>query len=650
MHYYEVAVADGRYRGSAALTYGSTDVLRKHSVVTVPLKNRSVTGFVVTETTKPDFNTKPIKNLLSEQALPEHCLELARWLQDYYSCGLGDALRQFAPTRPSLRKPDADDEEKLLMSIEDMQLELNASLSGDQKQALKAIQDSVHTTVLLHGDTGTGKTRVYLELAQQHLESGRSVIMLTPEIALTSQLAEAARRKLGHRIFVIHSRLSVAQRKKIWLDILQSKDAIVVIGPRSALFSPVRNLGLIVVDEAHEPAYKQEQSPRYHAVRVASQLGLLTGAKVVLGTATPLTTDYYLATQHDAIVRMRQPAIGLHIEKPKVQIVDIKDRQNFSISPYLSDQLIAAAKASLAAKKQVLIYLNRRGSARLILCEQCGWQLLCPHCDVPLVYHGDEHTARCHICGYSTPPPVACPNCHNTDIIYKGIGSKALADTAERLFQGYRVQRFDSDSKSGEQAHELYGHLLKGDIDILVGTQQLAKGFDLPRLGLVGIIAAETSLGLPDYTAEERAYQLTSQVIGRVGRGHTSGEIIIQSHNPSSLIISAAIERDYEKFYRHVISERQAFRFPPFAYLLKLTIRRATAKGAENAALRLKKQLLNRGLPVEVIGPSPSFYAKRGRYYYWQLVAKSKQRRHLTQLADMVPADWMIDLDPVDLL
>lgn len=648
MRYYEVLVADGRYRGGAPLTYSSEEPQRPLNIVTVPLQNRTVSGFILSEAAKPAFATKTIKNRLSDQPLPAHCLNLARWLQSYYHCSLGEALRQFAPTRPSIRQT-ADTEDQLLAAA-GRQLELDAPLSPDQKSALDAIRAGRQTTTLLHGDTGTGKTRVYLELASEKLSNGHSVIMLTPEIALTTQLAEAARAKLHHRVFILHSRLTTAQRKKIWLDILRSDKPIIIIGPRSALFSPVKNIGLVIIDEAHEPAYKQEQSPRYHAVRVASQLGVITGAKVVLGTATPSIADYYLASERGAVVRMSQPAVGNRLEKPKHQIIDLRERKNFTANPYLSNQLLEAAKATLAAKKQVLIYLNRRGSARLILCGACGWQQLCPHCDVPLVYHADEHLARCHICGYHTVPPVACPICHNSDIIYRGIGAKALAEMVTKLFPGSRVRRFDSDSKSGEQAHELYQQLLKGEVDILVGTQQLAKGFDLPRLGLVGIVAAESSLTLPDYTAEERAYQLTSQVIGRVGRGHTKGQIVIQSYQPDSLVIKAALKRDYQSFYEHALKERQAFRFPPFSYLLKLTIRRATVKGAETAAIRLRQTLTAQGLPVEIIGPAPRFYGRRGKHYFYQLVARSKDRRQLLKLADKVPADWQIDIDPSDLL
>jgi primosomal protein N' (replication factor Y) len=297
-----------------------------------------------------------------------------------------------------------------------------------------------------------------------------------------------------------------------------------------------------------------------------------------------------------------------------------------------------------------MIYLNRRGSARLIMCQKCGWQALCPNCDLPLVYHGDEHQARCHSCGYKQAPPAACPTCSNPDVIYKGAGTKALFDEIKRLFGQAKVARFDSDSRRGERLNEQYARLHAGQVDIIVGTQVLAKGLDLPKLGLVGVISADTAMGLPDFSSEERSFQLLYQVAGRVGRGHGPGKVIVQTYQPDSPVIAAALKRDYQSFYKYSLSERQNFKFPPFAYLLKLSIKRATPAGAASSASRLKSQVQAQKLPVEVIGPAPAFYGRRGRFHYWQVVVKSKDRKHLVEVARSVPADWRIDLDPTNLL
>ncbi len=643
-------LADSKYHSGKPLTYSSEEPLANLSVVTVPLRARSATGFVINEVDKPSFSIKPVKSVISSRPLPYHCLQLAQWIENYYASTLSEALRQFAPTKPAIRQIKTDGAAGPGGRQPIVQLELQAPLTADQKRAIKEIKASPSTTVLLHGETGTGKTRVYLELAKSVLASGKSIILLTPEISLTTQLAAAAEAFLQTKPLILHSQLSAARRKQLWLKIIESSEPQVIVGPRSALFSPLPSLGLIVVDEAHEPAYKQEQSPRYSALRVASQLGALTGAKVIYGTATPNVTDYYLADEKSAVVRMTQMALGAKHGAVKTDVVDIKDRRNFGRNPYLSKKMIDAINTTLLANKQVMIYLNRRGTARVILCKKCGWQYVCPNCDVSLVYHADEHLARCHICGFAHTPPVACLNCNNPDIIYKTVGTKALAEQVEKLFPDKRVRRFDSDNAQSESLNEVYAGLLRGEADILVGTQLLAKGLDLPRLGLVGIVSAESSLTLPDYTAEERTFQLLYQVIGRVGRGHSEGEVVVQTYEPDSIVIQSAVKRDFNWFYEHALAERQAFRFPPFSYLLKLTVRRATINGAQTASDRLRNELVGLGLPVEIIGPTPAFYARRGRNYYYQLVARSKDRDHLLQLVKSVPPDWQIDLDPADLL
>jgi primosomal protein N' (replication factor Y) len=647
MRYYEVLIADGRYHSSAPLTYSFEGLLPNLSVVSVPLRNRMVTGFVMGEVAKPSFLVKAIKTKLSDKPLPYHCIQLAEWLRDYYCCTFGEALRQFAPASTVIRRT-AEPGLKAVQSSLD--IELDHPLTAEQQEAIEKIQGHPSTTILLHGQTGSGKTRVYLELAAATLAAGRSVIILVPEIALTAQLLRVASKKLNSEVIVLHSELTASERKKLWFKFLETDKPVTVVGPRSALFAPLENLGLIIVDEAHEPAYKQEQAPRYNSLRAASQLGLLTGSKVVMGSATPSVADYYLAASKDSIVEMHQQAKSSNTGSVSSHIIDLKDRSNFKRDHYLSDKLIAEINSTLAAQQQVLIYYNRRGSARIILCDKCGWQLLCPNCDVPLVYHSDQHLARCHICGHKETPPPQCPVCSNPEIIYKSIGSKALHQVVERLFPSARVSRFDSDNLPGERLNEVYEDVLAGQVDILVGTQLLAKGLDLPKLNLVAVISAEASLTLPDFSAEERTYQLLYQVIGRVGRGHIEGKVIVQTYEPQSVIIGSALARDWSKFYKAAVEERQTFRFPPFSYLLKMVCRRATVRGAENAADNLRMEFLKQGLPVEIIGPTPSFYFRRGKYYYYQLVVKSKDRKHLVALAALAPVGWTADLDPVDLL
>lgn len=646
--YYEVWPADSRYHGDSVLTYASEYELTAGQVVSVPLRDRIVTAFVAKAVSKPGFKTKTIKNRLSETALPAHVLPLAQWLRTYYATNLGEVLRQFAPSKPVVRRRQAP--AGLIADPGQLSAALAAPLTKDQRRALTAIKRDPRQTCLLHGATGSGKTRVYLELANTTLASGRSVILLTPEIALTSQLLAAAEEFLGQSVRLWHSGLSQAGRKELWFELLEAKQPVVVIGPRSALFSPVQKLGLIVVDEAHEPAYKQQQSPRYHAVRVASQLGALSGAKVLLGSATPNLVDYCLADRHHAVVTMTQLARGDRQAATRHRLVDLRDKTQLSTNSYFSKVLTDEIATTLSKKQQILIYHNRRGSARLILCRQCGWQARCPRCDIQLVYHADSHLVVCHSCNWRQPPQSACPQCANPDIVYKSAGSKAIASELVRLFPQARLKRFDSDNLPGEQVQELYPQLRRGQIDILVGTQLLAKGLDLPKLGLVGVINAETSLSLPDFSSEERSFQLLYQVMGRVGRGHTPGLVVVQSYDPDSQLIKAAIGRNYKQFYDQALAERRSYRFPPFVQLMQLTCRRATSKAAETAAVKLRQRLSAIKLSVEIIGPTPNFYSRQAGYYRWQVVIKSKRRQDLLRLAELVPSDWTIDLDPTDLL
>jgi primosomal protein N' (replication factor Y) len=416
------------------------------------------------------------------------------------------------------------------------------------------------------------------------------------------------------------------------------------------LFSPIQKPGLIVLDEAHEGAYKQEQAPHYQTGRAAAYLAGLSRSSLVLGSATPSISDYYLAEQKNKpIVTLQHLARPNDYAESKITVVDRKDHSLFSRSPFLSLELIAAIETALARDEQSLLYLNRRGTARLILCENCGWQATCPHCDVPLTYHGDHHELRCHSCSYHTASPGSCPACKHPNILFKTAGTKAVVDEIERLFPNARVARFDTDNLKAERFEQHYDAVKRGDVDVLVGTQLLAKGLDLPRLSTLGVLLADTSLYMPDFSAEERTFQLISQVLGRIGRGHVAGRAVIQTYHPDHPVLVAALAGDYERFYRSELVSRQRFMFPPFCYLLKLTVRRASIKAAETAAGKLYDEIAGH-YKVLVEGPAPSFYERFQNKYQWQLVVKARDRSELLKIIAALPANWSYDIDPLDLL
>lgn len=640
MKYIEVLVADVTFHGKEALTYASESSLTPGTVVSVPIRRKQVLGVVTGPTARPAFAVKQALVAI-DIPLPRELLQLLEWIRTYYPAPLGIITHLFLPGQLP-KKPEAA---RNIGPITTLKL---PPLTTDQQNALQAIGGP--GTHLLHGETGSGKTRVYIELAQRSLAQGKSAVILTPEIGLTSQLAQGFRSVFGERVILVHSQLTDAVRQRNWQRILESREPLVVIGARSALFAPLRKIGLIVVDESHETAYKQDQAPYYHATAVAAKLASLHSATLVLGSATPLITDYYVANaKQRPVVRMAESAKGAVAADVNVQVVDLRDRAHFTKSPYLSSQLITEIKTALDRHEQALLFLNRRGTARVVFCENCGWQAACPHCDLPLVYHGDSHRMRCHTCEYSGESPMSCPSCRGSSIIFKSIGTKAIASEITHLFPEAKVMRFDTDNKKSERIETHYDTVRDGTVDIIVGTQTLAKGLDLPKLSLVGIIIADTSLYFPDFTASERTYQLLSQVLGRIGRGHRAGRAVIQTYAPDNPLLKAALTKDWDNFYNSEVLERRTFRFPPFCYLLKLTCKRASSKAAERAAEKLADELRRLGgLVVE--GPSPAFHEKVQNKYAWQLVVKSKQRGKLLEALEQLPAGWSYDIDPMNLL
>lgn len=643
MYYYEVWVRSHRYQKREPLTYSSRAAVTPGTIARVPLQQTEVLAIVFREVPKPSFTCKPVASFPDVAPLPQNSLRLFQWLQAYYPAPVGPLAQLFLPN--NIVNPSKDQSTPAHANP-------RITLNADQQAALNTIEQS--GTYLVHGRTGSGKTRLYAALAQQQLAEGRSVLVLSPEISLTPQLVENLGQLLGRPAITLHSKLTVKERNQAWTTIAQATEPLLVIGPRSALFAPIRNLGLIVLDEVHEPAYKQEQQPYYYAPRVAAKLAQLHDSILVLASATPPVAEYYLATEKQRpIVALTSIATGQTTTITK-HVVDIKDRGNFTHkSPHLSDQLIGALRAALERGEQSMLYLNRRGTARLSLCQHCGWQALCPHCDIPLTYHGDSHTLICHTCGFREASPTSCPMCQHTDIVLRTAGTKAIADEVAKLFPEARVQRFDTDNLKAERFETHYQSVRSGEVDILVGTQLLAKGLDLPKLTTLGIILADSSLNIPDFTAQERTYQLLQQVMGRIGRGHTThATAIVQTYNPDNVTLQAALNNDWDLFYQREIAERQQFNFPPFAHLLKLVCRRKSSKSAEKAAAALAQELADTfGSELQIDGPTTAFHEKFQSYYQWQLVLRARNRSTLLQALDHIPASgWSYDIDPVNLL
>jgi primosomal protein N' (replication factor Y) len=372
-----------------------------------------------------------------------------------------------------------------------------------------------------------------------------------------------------------------------------------------------------------------------------------------MGTATPLISDYYLfMNKKIPIIRMIKSAVSSSVEKnPKIKIINLTDKSFFTKSVWLSDIMLESIKDSLQANEQSLVFLNRRGTAAAIICYSCGWRALCPNCNTSLTYHEDNHMIICHSCGYKQIPPSMCPVCQSHDITYKGVGTKAVEAELRKFFPSYNIKRFDRDNSAKDSLQKNYLDISRGKTDIIIGTQIITKGLDLPKLTTVGIVLAEQSLIFPDFSSEEKSYQTLLQVIGRVGRGHRdSSKIIIQTYDPNSKTLLAAMSKDYDTFYNDQLNSRKKYLFPPFVFLLKIYCKKPSPNKAKNDCIQLIKQIRELHISVKISDPAPAFHEKVSGKYVWQFVIKSRNRQNLLNIISNIPSDWFYDIDPNDLL
>ena len=686
--FYEV-IPEGKVE---ILTYRfDGDSLLPGAIVMVPVGRRVVPGVVVKKIAQPDFATKAIFKILYSKPLPRHLLDAVRFVHEYYMVPSGQAVSLILPrgVQKKRRKTEqmfgsVDSSKSFLSgtgvararrhgasapsssavaSGHSLEKDFRATtpktehgadlpeirLNEAQKNALKALQKAPGATKLLHGVTGSGKTNIYVKMALNALQDHFSTILLVPEIALTGQLVRVFGEVFGERVVVIHSGLTEAERHLIFERILLSEEPLIVVGARSALFAPVAKLGLIIIDEEHEGTYYQENAPKYSAIRVASYMSQKSGASLVLGSATPSVEDYYIASKQGSLVSITEKAKRTAV-KPEIKLIDFTNRDSFTKNKYFSNTLLAAMKQNLEQGRQTLIFHNRRGSSPLTICESCGEEILCPNCFLPLTLHADEYVLHCHACGFSMKVPMGCPKCGAPGLVHKGFGTKLLESELKKLFPAARVHRFDADNKKGEGMDALYASVRDGEIDILVGTQAIAKGLDLPRLATVGVVQADAGLNLPDYMAEERVFQLLTQVIGRVGRGHLGqAEVFIQTFRPEHPVLKFAADEDYAGFYEYLVRKRRKAGFPPFRFVMKLEITMKT----EAIVLRKVRELTRRLSSDErlmVSPPQPGFHERTAKGYTWQIIVRSRLRKALLEACEGLDKNFRISLDPPGLL
>jgi primosomal protein N' (replication factor Y) len=508
-------------------------------------------------------------------------------------------------------------------------------LNPEQEEALAPIREALQQNkagyFLLHGVTGSGKTEVYLQAISAALRCGKEAILLVPEIALTPQTVERVRSRFGEAVAVLHSSLSDGERFDQWWKI-KNGEVKVVVGARSAVFAPLPNLGLIILDEEHEFTYKQEEVPRYHAKEVAKEICRRVNGVLVLGSATPSLESVHAVQQGELVkLTLSQRIHGQAM--PEICLVDL--RQEFKarrfnvLTPVLKEEIAAC----LDRREQAIILLNRRGFATFIICRECGQVLQCPSCDVTLTYHRRPAVLRCHYCNYQTVPPAHCPHCKSSYLRYFGHGTQRLEEELITSYPQARIARMDLDTTGRKGSHErIYRKLVRQEIDILLGTQMVAKGLDLPNVTLVGIIAADSGLNLPDFRAAERTYQILTQAAGRAGRGEKAGLVVIQTYNPGHYSIKAVAEQDENGFYQQELLYREAAVYPPYAYLIRLVFSGPQQEGVISTAQKLtallQKTIVKLALPattIEVLGPQPAVVEKIKNQYRWHTLIKTKE-------------------------
>lgn len=513
-------------------------------------------------------------------------------------------------------------------------------LNKNQKKALDqltlAIQKQTAQTFLLEGITGSGKTEVYLNAISKTLAAGKNALMLVPEISLTPQMVDQVKQRFGGQIAVLHSGLSEGELYDEWRRIRRG-EVRVVVGARSAVFAPLTNVGLIVIDEEHESSYKQEDNPRYHARDVALWRSKYNSCPLVLGSATPSLSSRARA-QKGVYQLLMLPERANNKKLPSVHLIDLKKAKFAGNQLDLSDQLVKAIKNKLVKHEQVILMLNRRGFANFMLCRECGYVMKCPNCDLSLTMHKDTQQMQCHYCGYSVSIPQVCPNCQSRQIRFLGTGTQKVMEELNNLVPDAKVLRMDVDTTRRKGAFKkILDAFGNHEADILLGTQMIAKGLDFPNVTLVGVVNADTGLWLPDYNASERTFELLTQVAGRAGRAEKTGEVIIQTFNPDHYAIRLAKKQDYEHFYAYEMRVRHAGNYPPYFYTVLISVASKNEQNAAREAFKIKKQLQSQlHQPTIVLGPTPSAISRLKNQYYYQILVKYKKEDNLNKLLHQI--------------
>jgi len=623
-------------------------------------RGRDSLGYIIAERDTPpaglsESAIKSIRRVVDAEPLfDERDIDLARWLAAYYLCGIGQAVAAMIPSgrRVTSFSSFFGEEDIAATALE---------LSAEQQEALDAIINDSPSMLYLYGITGSGKTEVFLRAAEAILKDGKSVIYLVPEIALTHQMAELIGKRFGQAAAMLHSGMSPGARLAEWSRIRRG-EAPIVVGPRSAVFAPVQNLGMIIIDEEHDGSYKSGNTPRYHARQTAIRRCLVEGAMLVMGSATPSAEAWKLMAE-GTIKRLNLSRRLAGGSLPNIKPVSLEHAEGC-----LSAELKEEIRLTAQMKRQTILFLNRRGFAHFYHCPSCGYEQTCRRCSVSLTWHKSKGKALCHYCGYSEPPPAACPRCGSLEAGYRGFGTEMIEEEVRRTFPDLRVRRADADAvgKKG-QLEETLSMFRAGMVDVLLGTQMVAKGLNFPGVRLVGVILADTGLHLPDFRAAERTFSLIVQVAGRAGRYFPDGKVIVQTLRMGDPVITRSCAVDVEGFFNAELTQRKALQFPPYTRLIRMNIRGRDASRADAAIKRLADIATGGGasgslLPpdADMLGPAECPIGIINGNHRRQLILRGKSMGTLHAAARLMLERYEqgrdsrvyleVDVDPVSLL
>lgn len=622
MKYVDVVIDNNSDHTDELYTYGCTfDEVKAGDKVSVPFargnKPREAYVFAVKDQlAQPVRGLKYVIEIDPEISLPPETLDTCRWMKRRYLCKYIDGVKCFTPAGSRSKRGKKRD------PLSEKEYESHAApvLTPEQEKALQQIfvrmEQKKHRILLLQGVTGSGKTEVYLQAIQQVIRQGKTAIMLVPEISLTPQTVRRFVGRFGkERTAVLHSRLSLGQRYDEWMRIRKGEVSI-VIGARSAVFAPLSNIGVIILDEEHETSYKSDKTPKYDTLEVAAKrMGQHQGL-VILGSATPSVVNAWRSRSGlFDLIRMERRYNETPL--PQVDIVDMREELRAGNHSMFSRLLVQKMQEQLSCGRQIILFLNRRGYSSFVSCRSCGHVVVCPDCGISMTYHKAENACVCHFCGRKQPAPQVCPACSSANIRRFGAGTEQVEEAVRELFSQASVARLDMDTvRTKGSADKILREFQKGKTQILVGTQLIAKGLDVANVGLSGIISADITLNLPDFRSAERAFQLMTQAAGRAGRGSETGSVVIQTYSPDHYAVQAAAHQDYEEFYRQELALRQQISYPPFCDLYQLVVSSEREEAAERKSVQLVEELRRRlGPRAAVLGPSPApMYLVNGVY------------------------------------